>query len=173
MMSENGSGDASVLTKLFQHNLWANLKLLDFCNRLSDEQLDAMAVGCFGSIRATLVHIADAEVDYVHMATGKPSIVPLPIEQFPGFSVLKDCARWAGEGLLALAKEARVGTTVHVEYPQEPVYEFPLDSFIVQIINHSTEHRAQIATIITQLGIEPPAMSGWKFMREMGELREM
>jgi uncharacterized damage-inducible protein DinB len=173
-MQENGPGDTSVLTKLFHHNAWANLTLLDFCGGLSDEQLDAMALGCFGSIRDTLMHIASAEVDYVNLANDKllPP-VPLPSDHFPGFEVLKEGVRWAGDELLQLAVAARADTIVRVMRPQEPIFEYPLASFIVQVLNHSTEHRTQISTIITQLGIEPPAMSGWKYMREMGEFREL
>src|SRR5437868_7002037 len=102
-MPENRPGDTSVLTKLFHHNTWANLKLLDFCEGLSDEQLDATAVGCFGSIRDTLVHIASGEVDYVNLASDKLPAVPLPSDQFPGFEVLKEGVRWAGDELLKLA----------------------------------------------------------------------
>ena len=43
---------------------------------------------------------------------------------------------------------------------------------MVQAITHSTEHRTQISAIITQLGVEPPDMSGWKYMEEIGELQE-
>lgn len=48
-MPENEHGDTSVLTTLFAHNTWANLKLLDFCEKLSDAQRDATAIGGFGS----------------------------------------------------------------------------------------------------------------------------
>lgn len=50
-MSENGQGDASVLTALFGHNTWANLKLLDFCTGLSDEQLYMEETGEFREFR--------------------------------------------------------------------------------------------------------------------------
>lgn len=171
-MLENGRGDTSVLTKLFGHNVWANLKLLDFCEGLSDEQLDATAIGCFGSIRDTLVHIASSEVDYVNLVNDKLPAVPPPSDQFLGFDVLKDAVRWASDELLQLAISARADTIVRVVRPQEPIFEYPLSSFMVQVINHSTEHRTQISAITTQLGIEPPAMTGWKYMREMGELHE-
>jgi len=36
MMRENERGDTSVLTMLFGHNAWANLKLLDFCLNLCE-----------------------------------------------------------------------------------------------------------------------------------------
>lgn len=29
--------------------------------------------------------------------------------------------------------------------------------------NHATEHRAHAATVLTQLGIEPPPVDGWNF----------
>ena len=40
-MQETERGDTGVLTTLFAHNVWANLKLIDFCEKLTDEQLDA------------------------------------------------------------------------------------------------------------------------------------
>ena len=172
-MRETEPGDTSVLTTLFAHNTWANLKLLDFCEGLSDEQLDATAIGCYGSIRETLLHIAGGEVDYVNLATDRLPAVPLPSDQFPEFEVLKAGVRWAGDELLNLATAARADTIVRVTRPGEPIFEYPLAGLMVQVLNHSSEHRTQISTIITQLGIEPPAMSGWKYMREMGEFREL
>src|ERR687888_1202692 len=97
MMRETQPGDTSVLTTLFAHNTWANLKLLDFCERLSDEQLDATAIGGFGSIRDTLRHIVGAEVSYVERVNGKLPPKPLSGSQFSGFEVLKDAARWASD----------------------------------------------------------------------------
>ena len=46
-----------LLVTLYEHNTRANLRLLDFCAGLSDEQLDASAPGTFGRVRDTLVHI--------------------------------------------------------------------------------------------------------------------
>ena len=170
-MRENERGDTSVLTKLFGHNTWANLKLLDFCEHLSDQQLDATAIGCFGSIRDTLWHIVGAEVSYVERVNGKLPPKPLSANQFPGFAVLKDAVRWASDELLQLALSARNDTSVRQRPPRQLI-EYKLASLIVQAISHSTEHRTQISAIITQLGMEPPDMSGWKYMEEIGELQE-
>lgn len=170
-MQANERGDASVLTTLFHHNAWANLTLLDFCERLSDAQLDGTAIGGFGSIRDTLVHIVGAEVSYVKRVNGKLPAKPLLRGQFPGFDVLKEAARWASDELLQLALSARADTIVQERRQQQRI-EYTLASLMVQAITHSTEHRTQIATIITQLGVEPPDMSGWKYMEESGELRE-
>ncbi len=171
-MQESQPGDSSVLTTLFAHNTWANLKLLDFCEHLSDEQLDATAIGCFGSIRDTLRHIVGAEVSYVNRVNDKLPAKPLSPDQFPGFAVLKDAVRWAGDELLQLALSARKDTSVRQRPPRQ-LFEYKLASLMVQAVGHSTEHRTQISAIITQLGMEPPDMSGWTYMEESGELREL
>jgi uncharacterized damage-inducible protein DinB len=170
-MPESKQGDASVLPKLFEHNTWANLKLLDFCEQLSDEQLDTTAIGGFGTIRATLRHIIGAETSYVRRVNGKLPPRPFSREEWPTFDQLKEAARWTGEELLQLALSAEKETLVIEHFPPRRV-EYKLTSLIVQAINHATEHRAQIATIITQLGMEPPDMSGWMFVEEIGEFVE-
>ena len=170
-MPEN-EGDTSVLATLFKHNAWANLKLLDFCEGLSDAQLDATAIGCFGSIRDTLRHIVGAEVSYVERVNGKLPSQPLAPDQFPGFAVLKDAARWTSDELFQLAISARQDTSVRQRPPRQP-FTYKLASLIVQAVSHSTEHRTQISAIITQLGMEPPDMSGWQYMEEIGELQEL
>jgi uncharacterized damage-inducible protein DinB len=170
-MQEHEHGDTSVLTTLFAHNTWANLKLLDFCAGLSDAQLDATAIGCFGSIRDTLQHIVSAEVSYVERVNGKLPSSLLPPNQFPGFEALKDAARWAGDELLLLAISARTDTRVR-QRPPRRIFEYTLASLIAQALSHSTEHRTQISAIITQLTMEPPDMSGWTYMDETGDLQE-
>src|SRR5579859_241091 len=171
MMRDQEHGDTSVLTALFGHNAWANRKLLDFCAALSAEQLDATAIGGFGSNRDTLRHIVGAEVSYVERVTGQLPAQPLPPDQFPGFAVLQDAVRWAGDALLQLALAARQDTTVRQRPPRQLI-AYPLASLMVQAVTHSTEHRTQIAAILTQLGLEPPDMSGWQYMEEQGELQE-
>jgi len=36
------------------------------------------------------------------------------------------------------------------------------------VINHATEHRAQIMAILTQLGIQPPDLDGWSYFEAQG-----
>src|SRR3954463_1038076 len=117
-MPQIEQGDTSLPTVLFRHNTWANLKLLDFCEGLSDEQLDTRATGTYGSIRDTLHHIVGAEVSYVHRVNGRLPAEPLSRDQFPGFAVLKQAARWTGEELLQLALSAREDTLVREVWPE-------------------------------------------------------
>ena len=171
MLDDNTPGDDSVLVKLFGHNAWANLKLLAVCEGLNDAQLDATAVGGYGSIRDTLQHLVIAEQNYVNQVNDHLPAVPLIRGQWAGFPTLTAAVAWAGEELLAIARSARAETVNRVRAPR-PVVEYKLSTLMVQAVTHSTEHRTQVATILTQLGIEPPDMSGWRYMEELGEIKD-
>jgi uncharacterized damage-inducible protein DinB len=171
MMLPVTQAENSVLKVLFDHNTWANLKLLDCCAALSEEQLAATVPGTYGSIRDTLHHLIGAEVSYVARVNGKLPDVALSRDQFPGFAVLKQVARWTGDELLALALAAQADSLVEETEPPV-VIRYPLASLMMQAINHSTEHRTHVSTIITQLGLEPPDMTGWGYMEDKGEFQE-
>ena len=172
-MESTTQADTSVLRVLFYHNTWANLKLLDFCEALSEEQLDTAAIGGFGSIRKTLMHIVSGETSYVYRVNGRRTDNPPPWGVFPGFAALKRIARWTGDELLQLALSARANTIVEESDPDlKLMVRYPLASLMLQAINHATEHRTQVSTIITQLGLEPPDMSGWQYMVDSGEFQE-
>jgi uncharacterized damage-inducible protein DinB len=47
------------LEKIFEHNNWANLRIIEICSTLTDEQLDAEPQSVTkGNIRATFIHLA-------------------------------------------------------------------------------------------------------------------
>lgn len=170
-MNDMENGEAPILTSLFGHNTWANLKLLHFCEGLTDAQLDTTAIGGFGSIRETLQHIINSEVSYVERVNGQLPAEPSN-DQFSEFAVLKEHARWAGDALLQLALTAHTDTLVR-QRPPRHAYQYPLAMLIMQALTHSTEHRTQISAIITQLGLEPPDLSGWQYMEDTGNIQDL
>jgi len=155
------------LAELFLHNLWANLQLLRACQELTDEQLAAGAGGTYGSIRDTLLHIVSGEEDYLGVLTGEP--VAQPIYQNPPTNVttLRNQAATVGEALAQAATRVGQDETFPRRYDGR-IYSIPAPRFLVQILTHATEHRTHVTTILTQLGIEPPDLSGWAYMDAMG-----
>lgn len=150
------------LTTLFRHNLWANLELLACCRALSSEQLDATIVGTYGAIGAMLEHIATAEQSYLaRISTGqpfrRPTDAPAPTLVDLGVSL-----RTTGEGLLAWAARVQPEETVIIDWDGTP-RAVPKTIILTQVINHATEHRAQITATLTQIGIEPPNLQGWAY----------
>ena len=154
------------LVELFKHNAWANERLFDACAGLSDAQLDATLDGTFGSIRDTLMHIVGAQERYVvALAETGPVSVVREREPFPGVAELRDAARASGEALVELAAQALSGASVTTTWRGEG-YTLPAWLVLLQAINHATEHRAQVAAILTQQGVQPPGMDGWTYHEE-------
>lgn len=150
----------------FRHNLWANRRILDACAGLSDAQLDATVEGTAGTVRDTLKHIAGAERRYVAALRGTYDQQPPPDREiWPGVAALRDAVSESGQALIELCEAIPGETTVRGVRRGEP-FELPAWHFFVQSINHATEHRSQVATILTQQGIQPPAMDSWTFMTE-------
>lgn len=153
----------TILQKMFEHNGWANLRLLDVCAGLTAPQLDATVPGTYGSIRDTLLHIFGAEKSYLAGLTGDPPVGTFPPEGgFPGFDALRSIARASGEGFAAVASRMSEDQIIEGERRGEP-FSIPASIFMTQAINHATEHRAEIKTILTQQGIEPPDIDAWAF----------
>jgi uncharacterized damage-inducible protein DinB len=44
---------------------------------------------------------------------------------------------------------------------------------LAQALHHGTDHRSQVCTALTALGIEPPAIDAWDFADEGGRLSEV
>lgn len=148
-----------ILAKLFEHNNWANQKIIEACYAVSDKQLDAEPHSVTkGNIRETLSHLVTSQRGYLALLT-------LPVEERPDtpleFSELQESARRSGEGLLSLARgeqqpsEARL-TTRNGHYTDPWVV-------MLQVINHATEHREQIKSMLSALGVTPPDIDGWDY----------
>src|SRR5712692_7259404 len=97
---------ATILVELYRHNLWANLKLLDLCNGLNDDQLDLNAPGTYGRVRDTLVHLVAAEGRYLaELGGGQPDHPVREDGPFPGVAALREYAERSGEWLIKFAEE--------------------------------------------------------------------
>jgi len=150
-----------ILGRLFEHNNWANRRIIEVCLALADEQLDAEPQTVTkGSIRQTLIHLVRAQQNYLRTLT-------LPLEARPdstpvAFADLQESANSSGERLLALARNESS------KFPQTQLQTRDghlVEAWVlmVQIINHADEHREQICSMLTSLGITPPDLDGWSY----------
>jgi len=148
------------LVKIFEHNNWANQRIIQACYALSEERLDAEPHSVTkGTIRRTLVHLVSSQYGYLRTLT-------LPLEErldspTVAFTELEESAKMSGEALLALARGERKPLKSQLQtrdgYNVEPWV------LMVQIINHATEHREQIKSMLSALGLTPPDIDGWDY----------
>jgi uncharacterized damage-inducible protein DinB len=152
----------NILARLFEHNHWANLQLIQACSALSDEQLDAEPQSAAkGSIRLTLWHIMDGQQTYLSQLIG---VEPrFNWQAPPAFAELLESANISGEGLLALARY-ETSTSLNTKI-QDDGYSIEPWVVMVQVINHATEHREQIKSMLSVVGVTPPSLDGGAYGR--------
>ena len=49
----------------------------------------------------------------------------------------------------------------------------PIGIRLAQALHHGTDHRSQICTALTALGMEPPAIDAWDFGIDVGRVIEI
>ena len=150
----------NILVKLFEHNNWANLQIIQACSALSDDQLDAAPQSATkGSIRRTLVHLVGSQRGYL-------SLLTLPVEarvDVPlAFADLAKVASISGEALLALTRD-EPSKPLKTQLQTKDGYFVEPWVVMVQAINHATEHREQISSMLSALGVTPPNLDGWSY----------
>ncbi len=148
-----------LLIEFLRHNALMNRRLIWTCRGPSPEQLGTSVAGTYGSIGATLVHIVNAQASYAaRLLDGKPP-EPLSQDPFPGFETLEE--RLASSDLqLEVAAARDQDREIQWTDREGNQLQMPVSLFLLQAINHGTDHRSQVATMLTQLGIQPPAMDG-------------
>ena len=150
------------LVKLFEHNNWANQKVFEACAVLTDEQLDAVPNSATrGTIRRTLEHMGNSQRGYLALLTTPVKIRRQPTQAITDITELQESVRISGEGLLALAKGERKPFDVRLE-TTDGFYTEPW-VVMLQVINHATEHREQIKSMLSALNVEPPNIDGWDY----------
>mgnify|MGYP001150380155 CR=1 FL=1 len=151
---------ANFLVKLFEHNNWANLQIIQACSALSDAQLDAEPQSVTkGSIRLTLSHLVSSQQGYLSLLT-QPVEVRVDVQST--FAKLQEAARISGEGLLSLAR-GEASSQLKSRLQTSGGYFVEPWVVMVQAINHATEHREQIKSMLSSLGVTPPNIDGWDY----------
>lgn len=145
--------------KIFEHNNWANRQILQACSALSDEQLDAEPQSATkDNIRGTLTHLVSSQRGYLALLT-------LPVDQRPrtplAFSELQESLAMSGDGLVTLVRD-QLGTLPDRLQTTDGYYVEPW-VVLLQVINHATEHREQIKSMLSALGVTPPDIDGWDY----------
>ena len=151
---------ANILARLFEHNHWANLQLIQACSTLSDEQLDAEPQSATkGCIRLTLWHLLDTQQAYLSQLTKLTNMEPRFNWEAPtNFAELLESAKFSGEGLLALARdETSKSLTTKI---QDDGYSIEPWVVMVAALSHASEHREQINSMLSALGVTPPRLDG-------------
>ena len=164
----------SILSDAFGHHIWANRLILDACAALTPEQLAPPVLGTYGSIETTLRHLIQADSFYLWVHDGSEGEGP-PIRSEDTLSIaeLRAANDRHAEGyreLLAGAQDPDIDVAEHGEGWD---YVATLGIRVAQIVHHGSDHRSQICTGLTALGVAPPDIDLWAYGATTGRTREV
>ena len=162
----------TILADAFGHHAWATLVLLDACADLTDEQLEATVPGTYGSLIGTLRHTVAADANYLDLlAPGE--VTNIDEEDALGIAELRATMAACGEAWDRLVARELDGTAQVTRHRDDgSMSTAPLSIRIVQAIHHGTDHRSQVCTALTSLGIEPPEIDVWAYAWKDDRLSE-
>jgi len=145
----------SLLDAGFAHNTWATIQIVDACADLSAEELRTTVPGTRGPIIDTLRHIVAGEAVDLEIVTGVPANEEL--EQMPPEELGAAAAELGAAWARFLSQPIDPDELVH-EVDDTDGYErtAPLAFRLAGTLNHGSDHRSQICTALTTLGVEPP-----------------
>lgn len=159
----------ALLADAFGHHVWATLRLLDACVALGPEQLETPVTGTYGSILETARHLVGSDAFYLFRVTGDRG--HLIDEDHMSLSELRT-AMEAHDALWAsiLAQDPNPDTILVGRNDDGSEFHVPMGVRLAQALHHGSDHRSQICTTLTTLGVEPPGIDLWDFGEETGRV---
>jgi uncharacterized damage-inducible protein DinB len=156
----------SAVEDAFAHHVWASLTLADVCLELSDEQLASSVPGTYGTIFDTMRHLVGADASYL-LVTSKGEVDRIE-EDAMDLAELREQIVSHGPAWANVLAEADPDEVLVRHRDDGSATHAPVSIRLAQALHHGTDHRSQICTALTALGIEPPFIDVWDYGEEVG-----
>ena len=143
---------------LYAYERWANARVLGAAAVLTPAQLVEDLQSSHQSVYGTLTHMLWGAWRWLARWQGQPG---------PSGANPRDCAdfpslrsRWrevaeAQRAFVEQVTESALERCVTYENPAGTPWTYPLGQMLQHVVNHSTYHRGQVATMLRQLGAAP------------------
>ncbi len=167
-----GPMNGSVIKDAFAHHVWATLRLIDACLSLDAEQLATEVPGTYGTILQTVRHLVSADFSYASLTSGRQD--PDIDEDQMGLVELRAAMEGSGAAWSMLLDGELDPDAIVVRHRDDGSdYQAPLGIRLAQALHHGTDHRSQICTALTTLGVEPPDIDAWAYGEAQGRVGEV
>ncbi len=159
-----------ILADAFRHHVWATLRVLDACAALDDEQLASTVPGTYGSIIDTARHLVAADANYLALLSDD-RVERIADEDEPTLSIADLRAAMVAYGPVweDVVAAAHDGRREYVRRRDDgSTFTAPAGVRLAQVVHHGSDHRSQICTALTTLGVTPPEIAVWDYAEAEG-----
>jgi len=150
--------DLEMIRDLYSYNRWANARSLEGASAVSSADFTKEVGGSFASLRGTLAHVYGAEWIWLERWRGtSPRKLPFSLD-FPDVETIR--SRWQDvereqKEFLDSLDAGRLAEVISYVNLKGETFAYPLRRMLQHVVNHSTYHRGQVATLLRQLGATP------------------
>lgn len=157
------------IRELYEYNTWANRRFLDTIAGLDADEYARNLRSSFPSVQATMTHVLAGEWVWLQRWRG---VSPTGFPQDWDTSTPEQLRRlWQTfesdqQQFLSGVAEADLPRSIEYRTIAGQSYSSPLRQMLRHVVNHSTYHRGQVATMLRQLGSPVPVSDLIAFYRE-------
>lgn len=148
--------DADAFRHLYAYHFSENRKLMDICqSALSYEQFIQPVAYSYGSVRSQVVHLMETEDLWFSELRDVPAPEPFPVADHDDRKLIR--ARWdqveqsIRAYLADLTDDRLLGKPIK---NNEEDKVLSLWQVLIHVVNHATDHRAQVLRVLHDLGVK-------------------
>jgi len=165
-LNRRGTGDLvgrllklSQIQLLYAYNRWANARLVSAAASLSPELLNRDLAVSYRSVFGTLQHLLWAEWRWLGRWQMRAPAGRDPLECRDLVALRERWSEIEGEQLEFLQRLSTTDLDRSISYDNPPGtrWTYQLRHMLQHLVNHSTYHRGQVAAMLRQLDVTPPA----------------
>ena len=136
------------------YNLWANNRLIEVINNLTDEQVDREIMSSFSSIRKTVLHLWDVEniwwqrMKLVEVQTWQSDNYTGSLMELNN-NLLAQSKHW--KEWIDIATEAALEHEFIYRNSKKDQFKQPVYEMLLHLFNHQSYHRGQLVTMLRQV----------------------
>ena len=162
----------SLLRTAFDHHVWATLRVIDASLDLRPEDLATDVPGTRGPLIGTLRHLVESDAFDLFILTSDRRYDVVADEMAP--TELRAVMERNGTGWTELIAGPLDADAVVRELDETDGFQrwAPIGYRLAGTLDHGTDHRSQICTALTTIGVAPPAIGVFDFGSERGRIVE-
>jgi uncharacterized damage-inducible protein DinB len=146
------------MKKLFAYNAWANNRVFEALSKIGEDEYTRDLKSSHGSLGETIVHMVAAEKIWLSRLVGKPEDSLMAPQDAPMLQSLKPIWEQVAAGMarfLAKLDDRSLQRDVEYTTTEGRKYSNSNEQILQHVVNHSSYHRGQIASMMRQVGAEP------------------
>jgi uncharacterized damage-inducible protein DinB len=152
--------------------VWANERVLEACAALTPAQLTTPVPGTYGPIIDTLRHLVQADSFYLWIFADQ-AIPLIPSENDLDVAALRAANTKHAAGYRELLAGTLDPDTEVVERGDGWATHATMGIRLAQATHHGSDHRSQVCTALTGLGLTPPDIDVWAYGHTVGRTRDV